>query len=164
MISRLKTWLDRSLELATAIVTGALVVDVTWQVFSRFILKNPSGWTEELATFLLIWAGLLGAALAYRRKAHLGIDYFVGKLSEKGRVWAEAIVCVIVAGFSASVLLWGGVELVAETLQMGQTAPATGLMLGHVYIAVPLAGFFLTIYSGEFLLASFRELQKLRIH
>ncbi|NIX00358.1 MAG: TRAP transporter small permease subunit, partial [Phycisphaerae bacterium] len=53
---------------------GVLVIDVTWQVITRFVLKNPSSWTEELATYLLIWVGLLGAAVALHRGAHLGID------------------------------------------------------------------------------------------
>ena len=83
MLKKMKYFLDKSLDFVTAAVMGILVIDVTWQVITRFILKDPSSWSEELATYLMIWVGLLGAAVALNRGAHLGIDYFVGKLSEK---------------------------------------------------------------------------------
>ena len=77
MFRSIKKVLDRSLELLVMVVVAVLVVDVLWQVFTRFILKNPSTWTEELAVFMLIWVSLLGAAVALNRGAHLGIDYFL---------------------------------------------------------------------------------------
>ncbi len=58
---------------------AAIVLVVTWQVFSRFIIQSPSSFTEELSRFLLIWIGILGAAYAYKTKAHLGLDLFVEK-------------------------------------------------------------------------------------
>ena len=30
--------------------------------FSRYILANPSSFTDELARYLMIWVGVLGAA------------------------------------------------------------------------------------------------------
>ena len=151
MLIKLKTGLDKSLEFITAISMAALVVDVSWQVITRFILNDPSSWTEEVATYLMIWVGLLGSAVALHRRAHLGIDYFVGKLDFRKRLITESIVIICVAAFSISVLMIGGYQLVKETFELGQTAPATGIKLGYVYIAVPVAGFFLTIYSLEFL-------------
>lgn len=159
MLSRLKRGLDRGLEVITAVSMGALVIDVTWQVITRFILNNPSSWTEEIATYLMIWVGLLGAAVALHRKAHLGIDYFVGKLEEKKRLFTEVLVYVCVAAFSSTVLVVGGYQLVSETFQRGQTAPATGIELGYVYVAIPVSGFFITLYSLQFLVATISKLR-----
>ena len=64
------------------VLMAAIVVDVTWQIFTRFILQDPSSFTEELAGFLLIWIGLLGASYALYTKAHLGIDVLTQKISE----------------------------------------------------------------------------------
>ena len=161
MLAGLKKWLDRSLDLVTAVSMGALVVDVTWQVITRFVLKNPSNWTEELATYLMIWVGLLGSAVALNRGAHLGIDYFVGKLEKKRRLWTEVFVFTCISAFSILVLILGGVELVTETFQLGQTAPATGIKLGYVYLAVPISGFFIALYGIEFLLESVLKMRTL---
>ena len=154
--------LEKILELLTALSMGVLVVDVTWQVITRFIIKNPSNWTEELATFLMIWVGLLGSAVALNRGAHLGIDYFVGKLSLKKRLYTEVFVYFCIATFSIFVMLIGGFRLVTRTFMEGQVSPALNLPMGYVYLAVPIAGFFLALYSLEFLGETINRVTKSR--
>ena len=150
MFAKVKKILDCALEVLVTISMTVLVVDVVWQVFTRYILRDPSDWTEELATFLMIWVGLLGASVALNRGAHLGIDYFTLKLSPRQRLWTELFVFFCIALFSLLVLVIGGVRLVSITLQNNQVSPALGLKMGHVYLALPISGFFLVLYSVEF--------------
>jgi TRAP-type C4-dicarboxylate transport system permease small subunit len=159
MLKKIKTILDKSLEFVTAMAMGVLVLDVSWQVITRFILKDPSSWSEELATYLMIWVGLLGAAVALNRGAHLGIDYFVSKLDVKKKIFTEIIVFFSVSAFSIAVLIFGGVALVNETFLLGQVAPATGIRIGYVYLAVPISGFFIALYSIEFMIESILKLR-----
>lgn len=150
--------LDRSLETLVALVMAVLVLDVSWQVFTRFILKDPSTWTDELATFLLIWVSLLGAAVALRRGAHLGMDYFVERMSPHRRLFVAVFVYVCTGLFSLFVMTVGGATLVVRKMQLQETSPALGLDLGYVYLALPISGFFLTVYSIELLADSVRAL------
>lgn len=147
MFKTIKNILDRSLELLVMVVVAVLVVDVLWQVFTRFILKDPSTWTEELAVFMLIWVSLLGAAVALNRGAHLGIDYFVDKLSPQKRLYTEVFVFVCISLFSVTVMVIGGIDLVIKTVNLGQISPALGVKVGYVYLAIPISGFFLALYS-----------------
>jgi TRAP-type C4-dicarboxylate transport system permease small subunit len=142
-----KKVLDRSLEVLVMVVVAVLVVDVLWQVFTRLVLRDPSTVTEELATFMLIWVALLGAAVALGRGAHLGIDYFVGKLPARAKIFTEVIVFLSIAAFSFLVMIVGGVDLVSSMLQLGQESPALRVKVGYVYLAVPISGFFLTLYA-----------------
>jgi TRAP-type C4-dicarboxylate transport system permease small subunit len=151
VLRTLKRALDLLLEALVALVMGVLVIDVTWQVVTRFVLHDPSSWTEELATFLMIWVGLLGASVALKRGAHLGIDYFVSKLSPRKRAATEIFVFAVCALFSAFVLVGGGVALVRDVLEQEQTSAALRIKMGYVYLALPISGFFLTLYSLEFL-------------
>ena len=160
MFKIIKKLLDRSLELLVMVVVVVLVVDVLWQVFTRFILKNPSTWTEELAVFMLIWVSLLGAAVALGRGAHLGIDYFVGKLPMKQRLVTEVFVFLCIALFSFTVMILGGIELVIETLRLNQISPAINIKVGYVYLAIPISGFFLVLYSVIGLVERITELVK----
>ena len=146
-LKSIKNALDRSLETLVMVAVAVLVIDVLWQVFTRFILNNPSSWTEELAIFLLIWVALLGAAVALNRGAHLGIDYFVGKLPERMSLCTEVFVFACVSLFSLCVMIIGGTDLVLSTLQLGQESPALGVEVGYVYLAVPISGFFLALYA-----------------
>ena len=49
----------RCLEGLVVLLMGGLVLDVLWQVTSRYLLRRPSAWTDELATLLVIWLALL---------------------------------------------------------------------------------------------------------
>ncbi|MDD5064501.1 MAG: TRAP transporter small permease [Phycisphaerae bacterium] len=147
MFKTIKKILDRTLEILVMTAMAVLTVDVLWQVFTRFVLNNPSTWTEELATFLLIWVAMLGAAVALGMGAHLGIDYLVNKLSIRKKLWTEVFVFLCIALFSLCVMVTGGIDLVISTLQLGQVSPALGIKTGYVYLAIPISGFFLVFYS-----------------
>jgi TRAP-type C4-dicarboxylate transport system permease small subunit len=160
ILSAIRKGLDRALEVLVIVVMAVLVLDVSWQVFTRFILRDPSTWTDELATFLLIWVSLLGAAVALKRKAHLGMDYFVGRLAPRNRLRVQVFAFFCTGAFSLLVMIVGGATLVARKLQLQETSPALGLDLGYVYLALPISGFFLTIYSIELLAGSIAALSK----
>jgi TRAP-type C4-dicarboxylate transport system permease small subunit len=147
VLKTIKKILDCSLEILIMVVVAVLVIDVSWQVFTRFVLKDPSTGTEELAVFLLIWVSLLGAAVALNRGAHLGIDYLVGKLPVRIRLYTEVFVFLCIVLFSLCVMVIGGISLVVRTLELGQISPALKVKVGYVYLAVPISGFFLMLYS-----------------
>lgn len=143
----IKKALDRVLDFLVMAVFAILTAVVVWQVFTRYVIGLPSEWTEELATFLMIWIGLLGACVALRLRAHLGIDYVVRKFSPRGQMAAEVFSYLMIALFSTCVLLGGGSKLVHLVWVNGQASPALGLPMAVVYAALPVSGFFLTLYS-----------------
>jgi hypothetical protein len=69
--------IDKILEKFVAALMAILVVDVLWQVISRYVLSAPSSFTDELAGFLLIWVGLFGSAYVAGKNEHLAIDLLV---------------------------------------------------------------------------------------
>ena len=145
----LRNGLTRILEFAVTVIVAVLVLDVLWGVCSRFVLGEPSAWTEELATFLLIWVALLGSAVGFSRQKHLGVDYFVNQLHPDARRLMAIVVQGLVAAFAASAMVWGGYILVSETLKAGQLTPALGIRMGMVYLAVPISGLFIVLFAIE---------------
>ncbi|QXD24566.1 TRAP transporter small permease [Opitutia bacterium ISCC 51] len=134
---------------------AVLTLDVLWGVFSRYVLGAQSVWTEELAINLLIWVSLLGAALTYEEKGHLGVDYFVGKLHPEARKLGAVFVELMVLFFAGFGLLYGGWLSVSETLAAGQVTPALGWQKGYLYTAAPISGLFFIIFSIEHLIQLF---------
>ena len=57
-------------------------------------------------------------------------------------------------------MLFGGIKLVSITLYYGQLSPAMKLPMGYVYLAVPVAGVFLALFSIEFLIETIAKLKK----
>ena len=158
MLKKLKKWLDKILEAGLWLSMLGMTLTVLWQVFTRFVIRDPSSWTEELAIFLLIWIGLLGSAVALRRKAHLGIDVLVSRLPEKwARIAAIFVFCCVIF-FSVSVLFFGGIRMVAVVLMNNQISPALGIRMGYVYLALPISGFFIALYAMEFIITEFKAL------
>lgn len=49
---------------------------VFYQVFTRYFLGDPAGWTEEIARYLLVATVFIGAAMAVRRNNHIQVDAF----------------------------------------------------------------------------------------
>ena len=154
-IRKLRNGVTKILDLAVMIFVTLLVLDVLLGVGSRYIYGEQVKWTEELARFLLIWVVLLGGAVAFGTKGHLGVDYFVGKLHPDARKLMEVVVHLLVLFFAISIFIVGGTTVVRDALQMEQTTPALHWMMGYVYMALPISGSFMIIYTIENLIETF---------
>ena len=144
--SRVHTRLDRVLGWVLAAIMGVSVVNVLWQVLTRFVLASPSSYTEELARYLLIWIGLLGAAYASGRHLHLAIDLLPSRLVGRPHTLVVVIIQGCVGAFAVGILVIGGIRLVGLTLSLGQTSAALGIPIGYVYLALPVSGLVMTWY------------------
>lgn len=153
MLARAGDRLDRAVAALVAALLGIMVVAVTWQVVSRYVLGNPSSWTEELARFLLIWIGLFGGSLAYRRRLHLGLDLLAERLAKhpgaSGRLRRlhQRVIDACVLVFAVTVLIGGGSSLVGLTYELAQYSPALGLPMSVVYLSLPLSGLLTAIWA-----------------
>jgi len=134
------------------------VFNVLWQVFTRFVLRNPSSYTEELARYLLIWIGLLGAAYAAGRKLHLAIDLFSAKMKRNAALRLEIFVQQSILLFAVFVMIIGGIRLVTITLTLAQVSAALQIKLGYVYMVLPVSGILIAVYSIMNLIDSFYTL------
>jgi TRAP-type C4-dicarboxylate transport system permease small subunit len=139
--------LDTVLKNALIFLMVALVAAVSWQVLSRYILASPSSWTEEVARFLLIWIGVLGAAYAFRTGVHLGLDILPNKLTGKSAQMLKLFILLMVAGFSVSVLIVGGGSLVALTWELKQYSAVLGLPVSFIYSVIPVTGVLICFYA-----------------
>jgi TRAP-type C4-dicarboxylate transport system permease small subunit len=140
---------QRGLGWLLALLMGVMVTDVTWQVVSRFVLRAPSSFTEELAGFLLIWIGLLGSAYCLRTGSHLGIDLLVARLRGRARRAAKILTHSLVAAFALSTMVIGGLLLVRLAFHLNQISASMGIRMGFVYLALPLAGLLMLAFSIE---------------
>ena len=166
-LNAIKKGLIKLLEWALIIMFAVLVLDVLCGVLTRssgdfcrwlvehdmepwaFLPRGQYKWTDELATVLFMWVSLIGAALAYGSKSHLGVDYFVGKLDPSARRVTEVAVNILVGIFFVSAMIIGGSILSRETFLSEQVLPTLGWNKGYVYLAVPICGFFTTLFCVE---------------
>jgi len=150
-MKKVKKHLDSILSKIIIFIMAFMVVNVLWQVFSRFVLKNPSSFTEELARYLLIWLGLLGASYASGQKLHLAIDLLPTKLKGRKKIYLDIIIEFCVLLFSLTAMVIGGTRLVLITLELNQISAALQIPLGYVYLVIPLSGAIMCFYSLFFI-------------
>ena len=140
--------LDKFLRGMLILLMALLVLAVTWQVVSRYLLASPSSWTEEVARFLLIWIGTLGAAWAFRSNMHIGLDLLPKKLTgvaARNLHWFTLSVIIL---FALAVLVIGGGSLVYLTWDLRQYSAVLGLPISFVYSVIPITGLLVVIYSA----------------
>ena len=139
--------LDNAIAWSLIVLMGLMVLVVTWQVATRYLLNSPSSYTEELATYLLIWISLLGTVYALRLKAHLGIDFLTRRFGDTGLRLSHYFVYLMVIVFAASIFVYGGSRLVYITLSLNQLSAAFKVPVGYVYTIIPVTGVLLVFYS-----------------
>ncbi len=143
----MKQKLDKILGNFLVFLMVLIVIAVLWQVFSRYILHSPSSYTEEIARFLLIWIGVLGAAYASGQQEHLAINILPPKLDEKNRIRLRVFINLLIMLFCLVVLIIGGGNLVYMNYDLGQTSAALNLPLSFVYLVVPISGILVIVYK-----------------
>jgi TRAP-type C4-dicarboxylate transport system permease small subunit len=157
-LTHVKNAVDTVLAWVVIILMAAMALDVLWQVFTRFVLRSPSSYTEELARYMLIWLGLLGASYVMGKRMHLAIDVLTMKLEGRARLYSELFIQVCIWLFAVVVMVIGGVRLVYITLSLEQISAALQVPLGYVYLALPLSGLLMAFYATLFIVDVVRGL------
>ena len=139
--------IDVVLKNALIVLMVAMVASVSWQVISRYVFSSPSSWTEEVARFLMIWIGVLGAAYAFRTGVHLGLDILPKKLTGRSAELLKQFTVAVVMLFAIAVLVVGGGSLVSLTWELRQYSAVLGLPIALVYSVIPIAGVLICIYA-----------------
>ena len=138
---------DSIISKALIIIMAVMVLNVLWQVFSRFLLGDPSSFTDELARFLLIWLGVLGAAYVSGRNQHVAIDVLPSKFNKRTQLRLMQFVRALIAIFCFLALVLGGSRLVYITHTLDQNSPVLNLPLSLVYLVIPVSGLIIMYYK-----------------
>lgn len=148
----LRKKIDKIVGNALVIIMGVMVINVLWQVFTRFIVGTPSSFTDELARYLMIWVGILGAAYVSGKNMHVAINVLPSKLSASNQKKLARIVSMLVIAFALIGLIIGGLRLVYITYLLEQRSPALQIPLAVVYLVLPISGILIIYYKVSDLL------------
>ena len=160
ILNRLKTAVDRVIAALTVVMMISLVICVVWQVFSRYVLNQPSTLTDEMARFLMIWVGLLGAAYTVGAQRHLSIDLLAMSLSGRKQAVLQLLVNLLILSFAGLVIVTGGLKLIEKTLSTAQVSAAMQIPMGYVYFILPLSGAVMMFYALNFIIQSLHDLSR----
>ena len=141
-----RAFLTQILNILAGISFLAMVGLTCWQVFTRYILQNPSSWSEELVSYLFAWMALLGASLVTSERGHMNIPALVERMPQKAKLAFSIFSECIAFLFSAVILMYGGQQI--TSLAMGQTTSSLGVAIGIFYLVLPLCGILNMIFTA----------------
>lgn len=133
-------WIEMAILGLFVVVMFAVVFG---QVFFRYVLNQPSPWTEELARYLFIWISLIGAAYGVKQQSHFGFDMLVKKMSPRLQTVGHYAVQVCM-GILVFVLIFYGLRMLK--IVSFQITPALQIPMRYVYYSLPVSGFLMSFH------------------
>ena len=134
------------LKLVTVLCLALMVILVFGNVVLRYGFNTGITISEELSRWLFVYVTFLGAIVAMREHAHLGVDSLVKRLPPIGKK-----ICLVVSQllmlFATLLFLQG--SWVQTNINLHNAAPVSGMSVGIVYAA----GIIFSISVGLILLA-----------
>lgn len=122
--------LFKLMEAFLAVCMVAMVIMVFGNVVLRYVFNSGITVSEEMSRIVFIWLVFVGAIVAMREQAHLGIDTLVTRLSRRGKMICLVISDVLML-FCCGLFLWG--TWLQHDVNATNIAPVTGLNMIWVY-------------------------------
>lgn len=140
-----RRFLDLIVGSACCLILAGMIVVLSWQVFSRYVLNTPSAVSEEVLRYGMIWSSLLGAAYACGRGTHMSIDLLRDMAKGRVRLAMDLLVPLSFGLLAGAVLIRGGLR--AMEVAGSQTSAVLQIPMTWVYAAMPVGGACILIYA-----------------
>lgn len=146
--------LEKFMEYMGMVLLSSMILVIGGQVVSRYFFKFTPRWSEELALIFMIWFSFIGMAIGVKMGIHISIEYFMDRAPKSLKKYVGIFDQLLVIAFG-TILLVKGYELSAMTWY--SVMPSLGIPTTFQYAPVPIAGFFIIIYSAFDLVAIIKD-------
>ena len=157
MIERLLETFCQGLRVLLGVLIAALAIPVGMQVIARYTGIIPVYlWTEELATFIFVWAIMIGATIAVWEQTHFDVRVIPDAKRPILRLLQDGFVLVMITAFAILFAVYG-----IEYAQFGsiQNSPMMRANMLITHVSVPIAGALWTLFAGYRLFQAFATYQ-----
>ena len=154
----IKRFVDNVLKVITVALVAAICLVVILQILTRFILNNPSSWSEEISRYLLIWITFLGGSMGLTTGAHMGLVVVTEKIeSEKIQLVLHIFAYAVCALIGYIFVRYGYIYTLSG---MKRTMMCCKIPIGYVYMIMPFSGLVIVINSIEMIVKGIRTLAR----
>ena len=125
----------------------AMCVIVNLGVLARFVLNSPIAWVEELTTSLMVWAAVLGIAVALKSDEHISLVFIRQLLPKRVRLAVDIAVRSLIFLFVAFLAKEG--TSLALFVAERQISPTLGVSMIWSYLALPIGSGIMLIHLAS---------------
>ena len=159
-MSQAKKIINKVVEWFSISLIVVMVLLVLWQVIARYVLNNPSTFSEALTRYMFVWLVLVTSTSAFGTREHMCISVFKNKLKDKSKAVVNILIEAITLIFAAGILVYGGTNI--SSLQMVQLDSSLHIPMGVIYSIIPICGIVIIFYCICNILTEVDNLKKLR--
>ena len=159
-MSQAKKIINKVVEWFSISLIVVMVLLVLWQVIARYVLNNPSTFSEALTRYMFVWLVLVTSTYAFGTREHMCISVFKNKLKDKSKAVVNILIEAITLIFAAGILVYGGTNI--SSLQMVQLDSSLLIPMGVIYSIIPICGIVIIFYCICNILTEVDNLKKLR--
>lgn len=141
-MKKLDQILDRVMKGIMAMSMLSLVIGGFWQIFTRWVLGNPSTFTEEFMRYMLIWASMIGSAYCFYKDKHLALDLFKRKAKGKVGVVLNVFIEAMILFFVVYVFVYGGSRM---AMNATNASSVMHIPFKFLYLVMPISGIFIVV-------------------
>lgn len=141
-LDQVGTLCHRIAKFLLVVMGAAMSVIILLQVLFRFSIKIPFPWSEELARYLMVWIGMMGASIAMEEGRHVGVEILITRFRGRVQIVVRGMALIGILGF-LGLLVREGIELILQISQ--QRSPAMSIPMVFPYSAIPLGAFFMIV-------------------
>lgn len=139
-MKKLDKYLTLIMRFLMAAAMFGLLLFGTWQIFTRWILRNPSTFTDEFLRYLLIWASFIGSAYCFYKDQHLALDLFTRKAKGSKKLLLSVFIELAILFFVIYVFIIGGFKLQHNATNFSSVMRIPFKLL---YAILPVSGIFI---------------------
>jgi TRAP-type C4-dicarboxylate transport system permease small subunit len=141
-LKKVEKVLDTVMRFLMALAMLTLLVFGTWQIFTRWVLGNPSTFTDELLRYVLIIAGFIGSAYCFYRDEHLALTLITDKAKGPFKVALDIFIEVCILFFVIYVFIFGGFKLANTATNVSSVMH---IPMKSLYMIEPICGILIVL-------------------
>ena len=136
---------------------AVMIISLFLQVFTRYILKLPLFWTEELSRYTFLWFLFLGSGIAFYENSHIKVEMLTSKLPRKLKNIYQIAIHLIIISYLI-IVVWKGFELIHFVRR--QVTPALQISRSYPYMAIPVGSILMILGLMYRLIVDIQNIKK----
>jgi len=141
-LKKVEKVLDTVMRFLMALAMLTLLVFGTWQIFTRWVLGNPSTFTDELLRYVLIIAGFIGSAYCFYRDEHLALTLITDKAKGPFKIVLDVFIEACILFFVIYVFIFGGFKLANTATNVSSVMH---IPMKTLYMIEPICGILIVL-------------------
>ncbi len=146
LLQRINAVLLKVASWGTIFFMAVMAIVIPYEVFGRYILERMSTWSGEVATYSLVWATMLGAAVGLRKGYQVGMVAVLEHVPPLAARLLQGIGYLFMFFFLGLMIFYGTDQTIANA---AQRSPAMQIPMCYPYAALPLGFLMMLLITLE---------------